>query len=403
MPVSRRSFISTVGGGTAGLLVAPVINWRGHESLFGQQQTPVQGGAAGQADRRADRLLAERPGMIRLDSNENPNGPGKHAIDAIAGHLNSSNRYPVKIEDDLIAIIAKQHGVTPANVQLGCGSGELLRAAVQAFTSPTRGLVSPEPTFESPANFAKFVGHPIVSPKVDSKLQLDLNAMTDAARGAGLVYFCNSNNPTAAVHGKSDVAMYVEQVNRASPETTILIDEAYHEYVEDPTYSTAIPIAIANPRVVVTRTFSKVFGMAGLRLGYAIAQPDTLKKMSSWLLGSNTNQLVLAAAIATIGDKAHIADEVRKNKEARAFARKFFETAGYTVHAADANFFMVDVRRDAKAFKLECVKHGVAIGRQFPAFPNYARISVGTMPEMQKAIPVFRTVLASSTSTSQQR
>jgi histidinol-phosphate aminotransferase len=308
----------------------------------------------------------------------------------------------VKIEDDLIAIIAKLHGVAPANVQLGCGSGELLRAAVQAFTSPTRALVSPEPTFEAPANFAKFVGHPIVSPKVDAKLQLDLNAMTDAARGAGLVYFCNANNPTATVHGKSDVATYIEQVNRASPETTILIDEAYHEYVQNPAYGTAIPIALANPRVVVTRTFSKVFGMAGLRLGYAIGQPDTLKKMSNWLLGSNTNQLVLAAAMATVGDTAHVAEEVRRNTEARAFTRKFFENAGYTIHAADANFFMVDVRRDSKAFKLECVKHNVAIGRPFPAIPTYARISVGTMPEMKKAVAVFRTVLASNVSTSHQ-
>jgi histidinol-phosphate aminotransferase len=396
---SRRSFIAT----SAGLLAAPMITWRGHEALFGQQpQQPTQGGAAGQADRRADRLLAEKPGMIRIDSNENPNGPGKHVYDTIVGHLTKSNRYPVKIEDDLIAVIAKLQGVIPANVQLGCGSGELLRAAVQAFTSPTRALVSPEPTFEAPANFAKFVNHPIVAPKVDSKLQLDLNAMTDAARGAGLVYLCNSNNPTATVHGKSDIAMYVEQVNRASPDTTILIDEAYHEYVEDPAYGTAIPLALSNPRVVVTRTFSKVFGMAGLRLGYAIGQPDTLKKMSNWLLGSNTNQLVLAAAMATVGDKAHVTDEVKKNREARAFTRKFFETAGYTVHAADANFFMVDVRRDAKAFKLECVKHNVAIGRSFPALPNYARISVGTMPEMKKAVEVFRTVLASSASASQQ-
>jgi histidinol-phosphate aminotransferase len=380
-----------------------MLTWRGHEALFGQQpQQPTQGGAAGQADRRADRLLAERPGMIRIDSNENPNGPGKHVYDTIISHLSSSNRYPVKIEDDLIAIIAKLHGVAPANVQLGCGSGELLRAAVQAFTSPTRALVSPEPTFEAPANFAKFVGHPIVSPKVDAKLQLDLNAMTDAARGAGLVYFCNANNPTATVHGKSDVATYIEQVNRASPETTILIDEAYHEYVQNPAYGTAIPIALANPRVVVTRTFSKVFGMAGLRLGYAIGQPDTLKKMSNWLLGSNTNQLVLAAAMATVGDTAHVAEEVRRNTEARAFTRKFFENAGYTIHAADANFFMVDVRRDSKAFKLECVKHNVAIGRPFPAIPTYARISVGTMPEMKKAVAVFRTVLASNVSTSHQ-
>ena len=288
-------------------------------------------------------------------------------------------------------------------MQLGCGSGELLRAAVQAFTSPTKALVSPEPTFESPANFAKFVGHPVVSPKVDSKLQLDLNAMTDAARGAGLVYFCNSNNPTATVHGKSDVAMYVEQVNRASPETTILIDEAYHEYVEDPTYEHGDP---DRDRQSARRRHANV--LEGVRDGGPAARlrdrpAGHAQEDVVWLLGSNTNQLVLAAAAATMADKAHIADEVRKNKEARAFARKFFESAGYTVHAADANFFMVDVRRDAKAFKLECVKHSVAIGRQFPALPNHARISVGTMAEMQKAVPVFRTVLASNVSTSQQR
>jgi len=151
---------------------------------------------------------------------------------------------------------------------------------------------------------------------------------------------------------------------------------------------------------VVTRTFSKVFGMAGLRAGYAIGQPDTLKKMSSWLLGSNVNHLALVASMATVGDKAHIADEVRKNREARAFARTFFEKAGYPVHAAEANFFMVDVHRDAKAFKLECVKHKVAIGRAFPALPTHARISVGTMPEMTKAVAVFRTVLANQVSSS---
>src|SRR6185437_2861614 len=192
---------------------------------------------------------------------------------------------------------------------------------------------------------------------------------------------------------------YVERVNRASPGTTILIDEAYHEYVADPSYRTAIPLALSNPSVVVTRTFSKVFGMAGLRLGYAVGQPETLKKMSPWLLGSNTNQLVLAAAAASINDKAHIAEEVRRNADARAFTKKFFESMGYTVPAAEANFMMVDVRRDSKAFKLDCVKHMVAIGRPFPAVPNYARISIGTMPEMKKAVAVFRTVLNSQVST----
>src|SRR6185503_11624522 len=191
MPVSRRSFVAALGAGATGLIAGPLVTWRGHEELFASQ---------GQPDRKADRLLASRPGMIRIDSNENPNGPGRRALDAITARLHQSNRYPVKEEDDLVATIAKVHGVKPENVLLGCGSGELLRAAVYAFTSPSRALVAPEPTFEAPGAFAKFLNHPVVAPRVDSKLQLDLDAMADAARGAGLVYFCNPNNPTATVH-----------------------------------------------------------------------------------------------------------------------------------------------------------------------------------------------------------
>ena len=391
MSVSRRSFVASLGAGTAGLLTAPLIRWPGHEALLAQ----------GLPERRADRLLASAPGMIRIDSNENPNGPGRHALEAISNAFSHANRYPVKEEDDALAMIAKVRGVSPTNVILGCGSGELLRAAVLAFTTPERALVAPEPTFEAPANFAKFMQHPVVAPPVDAKLRLDLDAIVSASRGAGLVYFCNPNNPTATVHGGDDVAAFVEAMNRASPDTVILVDEAYHEYVADKSYRTSIPIALANPRVVVTRTFSKVFGMAGLRAGYAIGQPDTLKLMSRWLLGSNVNQLALAAVTETVGDTAHVASEQRRNEEARAFTRSFFQNAGYTVHAADANFMMVDIRRDAHAFKLECVKHKVAIGRAFPSLANYARISVGTMPQMKKAVDVFRTVLAAPVATSQ--
>jgi len=387
MPVTRRSFVATLGASGVGIIAAPLITWRGHEAAYAFQ---------GVSERRADRLIASKPGMIRVDSNENPNGPGARVFDAIRGHLNQSNRYPVLGEDELIDAIAKAQGVKAENVILGCGSGEVLRAAVQAFTSPTRGLVSPEPTFEAPANFAKFLGHPVLSPPVDAKLRLDLDAMRDAARDAGLVYFCNSNNPTATVHSKADVASFIDQVNRLSPDTVVLIDEAYHEYVESPAYGSVIPLALANPRVIVARTFSKVFGMAGLRVGYLIGQPETLKKVSAWVLGSNVNQLALVAARTAIGDAQHIADEQRKNRDARAFTRAYFEQAGYTVHAAEANFLMVDIHRDAKEFKTACAKRMVAIGRKFPSLPTYARVSVGTMPEMKKAVETFRAVLSAA-------
>jgi histidinol-phosphate aminotransferase len=279
-------------------------------------------------------------------------------------------------------------------VILGCGSGELLRATVNAFTSPERALVAPEPTFEAPGNWARFRNVPVTAPRVDAALKIDLDAMTQAARGAGLVFFCNPNNPTATVHSKADVTAFVQRVNQLSPQTTILIDEAYHEYVDDPSYGTSIPLALSNPRVVVTRTFSKVLGMAGLRAGYAIGQPATLAQIGAWCLGSNISQLALVAAIHAVGDAAHIAREQKLNRAARAHTRQFFEKAGYKVAQSQANFMMVDIRRDAREFKLECVKKLVAIGRPFPALPTHVRVSIGTMAEMEKALQVFRTTLA---------
>jgi histidinol-phosphate aminotransferase len=384
-----RVFLATVGAGGAavgaasvGILSLPLISGRGREAL-----------AQVVADRKADRRLAAQPGMIRIDSNENPLGPGRRAYAAIRGHLDESNRYPVLAEDDLIATIARQQGVKPENVILGCGSGELLRAADQAFVRPDAAYIGAAPTFESPGEFAKFLGAPVTLVPVDGSLGLDLDAMAVAARGAGLVYLCNPNNPTATVHSKTDVATFIATVNRASPGTTILVDEAYFEYVTDPRFGTMIPLAVSNPRVVVLRTFSKVFGMAGLRAGFAIGRPDTMAKMKSWTMGSNVSQLTLVAAVAALEDKAGVAAEVRRNAEVRAFTRKFFSDIGCQMSAGDANFMMVDVKRNAAEFKSQCLRRGVAVGRGFAALPNHSRITFGTMNEMRKAVSLFRELL----------
>jgi histidinol-phosphate aminotransferase len=390
MPVSRRSFIVSLGAGSAGMLASPYITWRGHEALNAQ----------GVSARRADRLLASRPGMTRIDSNENPNGPGDRVYAILRAHLKESNRYPVKSEDDLMAAIAKVHGIKPESVILGCGSGELLRAAVNGFCSKERALVSPEPTFEAPANWAKFMGFPVVAPKVTATLHSDLDAMADGARNAGLIFFCNPNNPTATVHGKDAVAGFVSRVNQIAPDCVILIDEAYHEYVDDPSYASAIPLAMSNPRVVVSRTFSKVFGMAGLRVGYVVGQEAALAKIRPWMLGSNISQLGLVAAAATVSDTAHVAAEQKKNRVAREFTKKFFADLGYTVPQCEANFMLVDIKRDAREFKLACVEKMVAVGRQFTTLPNHTRISFGTMEEMQKATRVFKQVLSQSAANS---
>ena len=390
MPLSRRNFLATVGAGSAGVAVLPLVSARGREALLAQQpqSRPVA------SDRRADRALASAPGMVRLDSNENPNGPGARAFEAMRSTFGDANRYPITLEDDLTAEIARYLGVKPENIMLGCGSSEVLQNAVQAFTSPTRALVSPSPTFEQPATFAKFINSPVRSPRVDAKLRLDLDATADASKGAGLVYFCNPNNPTATVHGRAAVAGFIARVNRSSPQTMILVDEAYHEYVEDPAYATMIPMALDNPRMFVARTFSKVFGLAGMRVGYAVGRPEVLARMRGWMLGSNVNQLALAAAKTTVGDATRIAEEKKKNHEAKVFTAKYFAGAGYEVIPSEANFMMVDIKRDVKAFKAECIKKGVAIGRPFPPLNTHVRISVGTMAEMQKAVEVFHTTLA---------
>jgi histidinol-phosphate aminotransferase len=393
MPLSRRNFLATAAASGAGIAMYPMITGRGREALMAQQgvgQQPLNP----MAQRRADRALASAPGMIRIDSNENPNGPGARAFEAMRSAFDVANRYPVTLEDDLTTEIAKSLGVKPENIMLGCGSGEVLRSAVQAFTSPTRALVSPMPSFELAADYARFIGSPVKSPKVDAKLRLDLDAMADAAKGAGLVYLCNPNNPTATVHGKSAIADYIDKVGKSSPQTIVLVDEAYHEYVEDPSYSTAVPLALDNPRMFVTRTFSKVFGMAGMRVGYAVGRPETIARMKGWMLGSNISQLSLAAAKVTVGDIARIGEEKKKNHDAKVFTAKAFTSMGYEVVPSDANFMMVDIKRDVKSFKADCIKKGVAVGRPFPPLNTHLRVSVGTMAEMQKAVEVFRSTLA---------
>lgn len=381
MPVSRRQFVSSLGLGGAGLLTAPAF-----------PALAARGREAGPARWRP--AAAAEAGLIRLDSNENPNGPGARALAALTGMLGEANRYPDAAEEVLVAAVARAHGVGAENVVLGAGSSEILRMCVEAFTGPQRALVTAAPTFEPPAEFAQLLGHPVVTVPVDAALRLDLDAMGARAAGAGLVFFCNPNNPTATVHGEAAVRAFLGQVRRTSPATTILVDEAYHEYVDDPAYRSAVPIAVEDPMVVVSRTFSKVFGMAGLRCGYAIAHRDTAATLQKWRLGSSVSVLALAAATATVEDRAHIEAEQRANREAKAFTRAFFEGAGYRVGPSDTNFLMIDLRRDPQPVRMACRANGIAVGRPFPPLTNWLRVSIGTLEEMRQATEVFRRVLA---------
>lgn len=380
MPLSRRSFLTTLGAG-----VAVGLSARGSEARLAERFGPLD----------LEEAAPDAPGLIRLDSNENPHGPGPRVFEAFRQGFRDANRYPDAAEQQLQTALAKHLQVRNEHLLVTCGSAEVLRICVQAFTSPTAGLVTATPSFEFPAVLATLAGHPVKAVPVNSKLGLDLEAMGKAAEGAGLVFLCNPNNPTATVQGRQAVADFVTRLGKTSPQTMILVDEAYHDYVDDPAYGTALPLALSNPRVLVSRTFSKAHGLAGMRIGYAVGRPEALARLERLVLPSGVSQLGLLGAAAALSDPGHLALQQRLNREAKAFTRAWFEQAGYPVGPSETNFLMIDLRREVKAFKAACLKEGVAVGRPFPPLGTHLRLSIGTRAEMEAAVAVFGRVLGS--------
>jgi histidinol-phosphate aminotransferase len=393
MSVSRRAFVRNLTGGAA-VPSATFIAARGREAWVGEHWGDDQAAQPQDADARA---------AIRLSSNENPLGPSAVAIEAIERAFAFSGRYPMNAKPAMVdfrTLSATRNNLKVENVLLGAGSGELLDTSVRAFTGPGKGLVAALPTFESPARVAKSMNVPLNEVAVDDAGRLDLEKMAAASTGAGLVFVCNPNNPTGAVRSADDISAFVTSVSQASPQTVILIDEAYHEYVTDSSYAMAVPLVAKFPNVIVSRTLSKCHGMAGLRLGYAIGNAEVISKLGRWTMPYNANALVVAAGVASVQDEAQIAREQRRNTEALKFATDFFLTAGFKTSDSQANFIWVNIGRPAREFGDACEKQGIQVGRPFPPFEKtHTRISIGTMEEMQRAVGVFRSVLGLTTPT----
>jgi histidinol-phosphate aminotransferase len=284
------------------------------------------------------------------------------------------------------------HGVKPENLVMGCGSGEILKLCTERFTSGARGVVGGQPTFESPAAYAVQMKRPSIAVPLTSTLHLDLDRMATAARGQGLVFLCNPNNPTSTVHNAAAVRNFIAKVRKDSPQTMILVDEAYHEYVDDPAYASMIP-ETKDPNVIVSRTFSKVFGMAGLRCGYAICAAETAEKLQPWRVDSGVNQLVAHAALAALEDKAAVRAEATRNREVRTMVMKWFTDRGFTPAQSNANFVFVNIKRPVQPVISACFEKGVAVGRPFPPLETHLRLSIGLAEETQKALDVLKGVL----------
>jgi len=380
--LTRRTFVQTVGTG-----VAAYIGARGRENSLWSAFEPTLGAVA--------------PGMLCLSSNENPLGPGTKVLDGIKAAFGPSGARPGRYDGTqrpLIEAIAKKNGVKPENVVLGCGSTQILRSCTHLFTAKDKALVGTIPTYEECAGYAEMMGHPVRPVALDADFKIDLGKFADAAKGAGLVFYCNPNNPTATYVGARATRDFLAKITKDSPDTYVLVDEAYYDYVTDPDHDTHIPVAIDNPHVIVARTFSKAYGMAGLRMGYAVGHADTIKKMAEWDAGSGTsslNVLAMHAGLAAIQqDASFITAERARNKEVRDFTMKWFADRNMKPTDSQANFMFVNIGRPAKAFREACKAKGVLVARDFPPFEKtHCRISYGTMDEMKKAVAVFGEVL----------
>jgi histidinol-phosphate aminotransferase len=386
--LTRRKFVQTVGIGAAGTFGASWIGARGREDLVWSALAPSV-------------EASQAMNMSPLSSNENPLGPGKVVLDAIQKAFGPNGAEPGRYSNATGALrdaLSKHLGVTSANLTLGCGSTQILRTATHVYTERTKALVGTIPTYEECAGYAAMLGHPVRAVSLGRDFQMDLDRLATASRGAGLVFYCNPNNPVATYTGAAATRDFIARVHRISPETTILVDEAYFDYVTHADHQTMIPLALEDPRVIVARTFSKAYGMAGLRLGYAVGHPDAIRKMSDWDSGSGTsslNVLALHAGVAAIEQGTAFTDNERaRNTAVRDFTVKWFADRGMKSTESHTNFLFVNIGVPAKQFRDGCLAKGVRVGRDFPPFENaWCRISLGTMDEMKKAVTVFGEVL----------
>ena len=326
--------------------------------------------------------------MVWLNANENPAGPPQVSIAAMQEALPSSGRYHYQEFGGIYATMAKSEDLSPQEIIAGCGSSEVLHTAVDVFTSATRPLISVTPAYEAPIELARTLGRPVVLTKLREDYTADvktLAAEADKAKG-GLIYLCNPNNPTAAMVKSGDVDWLVANL---PSNTILLVDEAYIHFGESPDLKSAIPYVRQGKDVIVTRTFSKIYGMAGLRVGFAAAKPAYIEKLAP--LRINVIPIVSAkAVVAALGDKENI---VRERRASLAKTRRdtcaWLKERNIRYIEPHANFMMVDCGRNAREFISTMPKLGVAPGRPFPPLDNMLRVTIGTDAEMAKFRDVF--------------
>lgn len=378
--VSRRNFVRLFGAGAAAAATLPNFS----QSAFAQA-------AAGQAaGRRGPGMGGERPMMdpsvIVISSNENPLGPAPAALEAVAKAGPTGGRYDkYGVGPGVVKTLSEQFSLKPGYVQLYPGSSGPLDMALMSNISPEKGLVTADPSYEQGSRAAMKMKAPLKQVPLNAKYEHDVKAMLAANPNAGAYYIVNPNNPTGTMTPKEDI---VWLVNNKPAGSVVIVDEAYHHFS---THESCIDLVAADKDVIVLRTFSKIYGMAGVRAGFAIARPDLLAKFEtlspsvSLRNAASVSLLAAAAAGASLRDPQLVPLRRKINTDIRESTLEFLDKKGYKIiPGSQANMFMVDVKRPGREFSALMMKEKIAIGRSWTAMPNYVRVTVGTQEEMDK-------------------
>jgi histidinol-phosphate aminotransferase len=283
--------------------------------------------------------------------------------------------------DPLAESIAKLHGIRREQVLLGCGSTEILRMAAGAFLGPGKQLIQADPTCEAMGHYGQASGAEVLSVRLTPQFAHDLGQILQhAGNSTGLVYVCNPNNPTASLTPRADLEAFIEKL---PGNAHILIDEAYHHYAgQSAMYASFIDRPMGDKRVIVSRTFSKVYGLAGLRLGYAVGDPAVLQRMGAHSTERSVNCVVAQAAMAALEDTKSVRESVERNANDRQEFRNQAMVRMLKPIDSHANFFMMDTHHPAPEVIRHFQEHNVLIGRCFPAMDTHIRVSLGTPTEM---------------------
>jgi len=365
--LTRRGFAARLGAGAAAL---PMLS-----EMAYAQRAAVQ--AAGMAK-----------DMVWLNANENPAGIPRAALAAMNETLPSAWRYHYQEFRGIYEAIAKSEDLSPDQVLVGAGSSEVLHIAVDSLTSATRPLITVTPTYEGPVELARALGRKVILTKLRPDYSADVRQLVEEADRAhgGLIYICNPNNPTSSITTRQDLDWLVSNL---PAQTTLLVDEAYIHFGVSPDLASALPYVRQGKDVIVTRTFSKIYGMAGMRVGFAAGRADWVTRMAP--LRNNVVSIVSAkGVVAALADRKAIVSERQA-----AMDRTRRELCGWLKERKlayiepHANFIMIDTGRDARHFIGEMPKLGVAPGRPFPPLNQMLRVTIGTDAEMAKFREVF--------------